>query len=143
MPQVPLFSGFVLIGLKRWNKTAYSFVENLLMWLTRENPQDKDMKLVHILAQATDWQGLFLSYIRDDGCLDSWPNMKVLYENEVYTEILLSFHRIREHIADKAKLPVLIFPEGRKQIYWFYCFAHSLPLSSVYYPSLYKWCVCF
>lgn len=55
------------------------------------------------------------------------------YKHEVYTEILFSLHRIREHIADKAKLPILIFPEGRKQLYWFYCSSHFLPLSAVYY----------
>lgn len=39
--------------------------------------------------------------------------MRVFCESEAYTEILFSLHRIREHIADKAKLPILIFPEGR------------------------------
>ncbi|NWY53890.1 GPAT3 acyltransferase, partial [Chionis minor] len=34
------------------------------------------------------------------------------YKCEVYTENLFSLHRIREHIADKTKLPILIFPEG-------------------------------
>lgn len=39
------------------------------------------------------------------------------HKYEEYTAILFSLHRIREHIADKAKLPILIFPEGRKQLY--------------------------
>lgn len=50
--------------------------------------------------------------------------MQVLYENEVYTKILFCLHRIREHIEDKAKLPILIFPEGRKQLHRFFCPAH-------------------
>lgn len=57
------------------------------------------------------------------------------YENEAYTEILFSLHRIREHIADKAKLPILIFPEGRKKPISFHCYPHFLPLSAVYYTQ--------
>lgn len=68
--------------------------------------------------------------------------MLILGQNkyEVYTEILFSLRRIREHIADKAKLPILIFPEGKKQLYWFFCSSHFLPLSAVYYiQSLELW----
>lgn len=57
------------------------------------------------------------------------------HEYEAYTEILFSLRRIREHIADKAKLPILIFPEGREQLYWFYCSSHFLPLSAVDYTQ--------
>ncbi|XP_074679898.1 glycerol-3-phosphate acyltransferase 3-like isoform X2 [Strix aluco] len=61
-----------------------NFVENLLLQRARHNIQDKGLKLAYIPAEATVWQRAFLVLCK----------------------------RIREHIADKAKLPILIFPEG-------------------------------
>lgn len=100
----------------------FFFVKNLFTYLARENLQG--LKLVHILAETTvclrtTRQELFLFYVRENPYFNSRPhrNTRVFCKNEVYIEILFSLHRIREHIADKAKLPILIFPEGRNQLY--------------------------
>lgn len=35
----------------------------------------------------------------------------------VFFKLSFCFHRLREHVADKSKLPILIFPEGKKLNY--------------------------
>lgn len=35
-------------------------------------------------------------------------------EKNSYSNFTFCFHRLREHVADKNKLPILIFPEGKK-----------------------------
>lgn len=36
---------------------------------------------------------------------------------ELFFKLSFCFHRLREHVADKSKLPILIFPEGKKLNY--------------------------
>lgn len=33
---------------------------------------------------------------------------------ELFLKLSFCFHRLQEHVADKNKLPILIFPEGKK-----------------------------
>lgn len=52
---------------------------------------------------------------------------------ELFFKLFFCFHRLREHVADKSKLPILIFPEGKK-------LSCSLsPFSVDVIPFLFSW----
>lgn len=51
---------------------------------------------------------------------------------ELLFKLSFCFHRLREHVADKSKLPILIFPEGKKLNY-------LSPFSVDVIPVLFPW----